>query len=596
MEERYKQFSISLLTVLSLVVGFIYLLAASWLRWGDLFADTNREFWLPLQLLQGKILYREIFYEYGFFPPYFLAGLYRIFGAHINVLVGCGIGLTAGVAILLYKITRLFLDSLIAGLTAFTFLFVFAFGYYYDWSGISHFILPYSFASTFFMFFVCVALYWYLKFLFTAQGRFLWLWSLFMVLALLSRIELSAVIWVGFLAVGGFYLLICRPRSRWSIVFALCSPVLIGSILYGVFLLSMHAWNGFYVSIIQHILTVNKNPFNLRTSGLNDLPLNTSLLFLSLLVHAGIIGLLGIGSACISWFFMRKEQTPFFLFAGAIALLLSAQLSQSQMSLNLQYRGLPMMLGIGIIVCVIQIVRSHDKTKHFAMLTVFVIGLAAMARIVLNATCFGYGFFMLDIGLIGYYLICFEFLKRATTRFRKYLSWEFFAFLLMAYFAWQNIRYWDVSLTRYAEKRLPIQTPRGTLFSWEDLKTQRFIEAIQYLREATPKDATVVVVPEGVGLNFFAERENPSGYHSFMPTLCELIGEQTFITRLTEVHADYVVILHRLAFEYGLPAFGIHYGRDMYRWITEHYHVVKVIGPYPFTSDDFGIAILQKNP
>ena len=595
MEEKDKQFGLGAFVFFSIAASFLYLLAVTWLKWGHLIVDTSREFWVPLQLLEGKILYKDVFYEYGFFPPYFLALLYKLFGVRIGSLVGCGIGITMLMSLLLYKISRFFLDELISGLVVLTFLFVFAFGYYFEeWSGIFNFILPYSFASTFFMLFVTFAVYWFLKFLFSEKEIYLLLWSLCLSFAVFSRIELSVMILIGFGLIGGLFLLQHRGTRRWRWGIYLLSPVVISCLGYVIFLWTMQASGGFQKAIISLIVTLKQDPFNLRTMGINTLSLNSLLMVKSLLLHILIIFFIWIGSFSMTSFFSRKENTPFFLVLGGCALLLAFQISQSRMNLDLQYRSLPLILVIGIVLSVTNIVRAVDVKRHFALLTVYAISLAAMVRIVFNATCFGYGFFMLDLGLIGYYLFFFEIITRPFKRYLKEFSWGFLAFMLLCYFLFLISAYWQTSVVLYAQKSVKLETERGTLYSWNTARTKRFWEAIVYLKENTAPEDTVVVLPEGVGLNFFAQRENPTGYPNFSPPIFRLLGEQNMISRFRQVAVDYIVIVHRLSFEYSLPAFGIHYGKEIYAWIIDNYRLVKLIGPYPFTSDEFGIAIFKK--
>ena len=114
----------SIIAFLAITACFIYLLYATWLRWGHPITDTFREFWVPLQLLKGKILYKEVFYEYGFFPPYFIALLFKLFGVHIMTIVSCGIGIALTFIFILYKLARFFLDEYVSCLVVVTFLFV----------------------------------------------------------------------------------------------------------------------------------------------------------------------------------------------------------------------------------------------------------------------------------------------------------------------------------------------------------------------------------------------------------------------------------------------------------------------------------------
>ena len=47
-----------------------------------------------------------------------------------------------------------------------------------------------------------------------------------------------------------------------------------------------------------------------------------------------------------------------------------------------------------------------------------------------------------------------------------------------------------------------------------------------YLRKNTSQYDSIVVLPEGVGINFFFHRENPTDYYTFILAICKLIGEK----------------------------------------------------------------------
>jgi len=180
---------------------FLYLLAATWLKWGDVVVDTFRDAWAATRLLEGQTPYRDFFYEYGFFTPYFLAALFRAFGVRLSVLVSCGIGMTAALALLLYRSARFMTGRVPATLAVITFFFVCAFSHYF-YPNIFTFILPYSFATTFFLLFLAAALYLFIAAGGAAQRPFIAWWALAMALAFCARPDMAVVAWAAFLAAG----------------------------------------------------------------------------------------------------------------------------------------------------------------------------------------------------------------------------------------------------------------------------------------------------------------------------------------------------------------------------------------------------------
>jgi hypothetical protein len=172
---------------LAVIAAFVYALDTTWLKWGDLIIDTFRDLWVPMQLIDGRVLYRDIFYEYGFIPPYILAIIYRIFGGTILTMVMCGILITVLEAYFLFRISRLFMDAVLSGVLTVNVLTVFAFNRLHTETAIFTYILPYSFAVMFFMLSVTIALFCFLRFICNSRYRDLLAWEIFMVLAFLSR-------------------------------------------------------------------------------------------------------------------------------------------------------------------------------------------------------------------------------------------------------------------------------------------------------------------------------------------------------------------------------------------------------------------------
>ena len=96
---------------------------------------------LPLRLLNGEMLYRDVHYLYPPFSPYFNAFLYRIFGVHLDTLIVSGIVFSMLLVFLCYKILRKLMPP---GETAIAVCFIVVLCVFKP-SG--NLIFPYSFAA-----------------------------------------------------------------------------------------------------------------------------------------------------------------------------------------------------------------------------------------------------------------------------------------------------------------------------------------------------------------------------------------------------------------------------------------------------------------
>lgn len=80
-------------------------------HFGDVFVDSFREAYIPKQILEGKLLYKNIFTIYAPFAYLFNALLFKVFGVNISVLYFAGFIATIVITNLTYKISRIFLDK-----------------------------------------------------------------------------------------------------------------------------------------------------------------------------------------------------------------------------------------------------------------------------------------------------------------------------------------------------------------------------------------------------------------------------------------------------------------------------------------------------
>jgi len=146
----------------------------------------------------------------------------------------------------------------------------------------------------------------------------------------------------------------------------------------------------------------------------------------------------------------------------------------------------------------------------------------------------------------------------------------------------------------YTNKNRKVLTEKGAIYCWENNRSLLFWLAVSYVQNNTPHDATVVVIPEGIGINFFAERENPLRYNTFLPPDLAVISEDTIIEQLARANIGYVLIANRDTSEYGYATFGVDYGKKMALWIYENYTPIKQLGTLS-DKDDSGFLILKKN-
>ena len=129
--------------LVALVCLWAFKLYSTWGAWGNLTVDSGHEMYIPALLAQGKTLYLDTWFTFGPASAYFNSYLFRIFGAHLNVLYWAGAMAALGSAVLLY-LTGMRLSAWRVGWAAGAVLLLEAFQ-----PTLFCFPLPYSFAAAY---------------------------------------------------------------------------------------------------------------------------------------------------------------------------------------------------------------------------------------------------------------------------------------------------------------------------------------------------------------------------------------------------------------------------------------------------------------
>ncbi|HEY0781099.1 MAG TPA: glycosyltransferase family 39 protein, partial [Thermoanaerobaculia bacterium] len=115
--------------------------------WPDAIVDFGRELYVPWQLAQGKVLYRDIAYQNGPLSPYWNRLWFAVLGVSLRTLVVANLAAMAALLVLLDRLLREMAGALAATLGGLTFVLLFGFAQLipignYNW------LCPYSHEMT----------------------------------------------------------------------------------------------------------------------------------------------------------------------------------------------------------------------------------------------------------------------------------------------------------------------------------------------------------------------------------------------------------------------------------------------------------------
>lgn len=622
--------NLNILIYFIILSSILFLLKITWMKWGGIIIDIGRDIYIPLEISKGKILYSDIFYTNGPFPIYLHTLLYKLLGAHIHMPMICGIVITFLTALLLYKISRFFMGPICGSLIPLTFIFVCAFGNYVGLNNYN-FIFPYTYTATYGILFSIAAFYYFIKFIYYKGPKNLIFYSIFTSLVLLCKIDIGMPLLVTSIPIIFFY----RPIKNKRVIYILISlsSIIITLIVYGLFCFKTNfltiMYKNFYKITIN--LPTSNNYFAKRLIGTQDLIGNMRLLAYSTFSYLFIL----ICFLSFDYILNNLENNivikSFITFTIYLLTSIILIFFRNFITPYIQYRPLPLICTIIILYSFwksfikingkenqslfkTEVAESSpvsmleknsfsppkdlppsciDKTtKHCAIFSISLFSLLLILRIILRVSAEHYGFYLLIPGLISYYLFFFiiipDFLKKFTRNGLYYLA-SFILFVLLI------INHFNFYSPIYEKRTLKISSKRGTIYHLNHIMCIRYRDLIEYLINNAKPNETLIVIPEGIDVNFFTAMDNPIFYNSYMPSILELKDKELeIISQIYKNKVDYIVIIQRETSEYGPPRFGIDYGKELFSWIKKNYEIIKTFGPLPFTTNEFGIAVTKR--
>ena len=127
-------------------------------KFGDIIVDSFREAYIPEQVANGQILYKNIFSIYAPFAYLFNALIFKIFGSNLKVLYFLGLFFSIGIINITYLTSNLFLEKKYS----FSIILLIISGAILS-PNVFNYIFPYSYGILYGLFFILLSIYFLLK-------------------------------------------------------------------------------------------------------------------------------------------------------------------------------------------------------------------------------------------------------------------------------------------------------------------------------------------------------------------------------------------------------------------------------------------------
>ncbi|HEV2521019.1 MAG TPA: hypothetical protein VGT24_01450 [Candidatus Acidoferrales bacterium] len=569
-----------------IIVAATALLASfTWGHWGDFQIDNGREIYVPAAILQGKLLFRDIWYMYGPLAPYAQALLFRIFGIRLTVLYVFGLALAAGSALLAFEVgCQLGLEIIPTMVAPFIFL---SEGFH---PFIFNVVFPYSYAAALAVFLGWAFLYFTIRQILRRRLPDLFIAALLVSLALLTKQEfgIACLAVLAFEIAGSYWVdgSFAGFRKNLFVCLAGLTPAVAG---YGWFVWKLSAKVVFFDNWIS-----TPGTFYMKTFGMFMIPAQgfrfipheilqmTEMAALAVMIWLVIA--LANGMGIKMW-----KSRPVLLLLILLADLLLAYVSvfganewphfvKRYLREAVFPHGLFFVALLFTLQAIWKLWQRKDYAQSLAEAALGIYATLSSLRVMLRLfpSAYNYGvFFNVPVFLI-FVIVLVRMARWAGQSLEPGNRKTLVACILGAEAILAAIMF----LPNPGLLPAPLQTDIGTFYTHRDISIL-FPEIISFMKTHTRNGKDILVLPEPPSLYTFAGMQSPTRWYSLLPGVVAPDQERVFIQEAASSDVRYVLISNRPMPEYRVTTFGQGYDEVIFQWITTNFRKVGQFGPLP---------------
>jgi hypothetical protein len=565
--------------------GLIVVVAAvlawhTWATWGDIQIDCGRELYVPVEILRGKLLYRDIFYPYGPLAPYVGALLIDIFGPHLVVLYLFGIAVAIGCAMLLLEIGTT-LEGRAAGLTAALALLLMGFA-----PGIFNFPLPYSYGATIGVLLSVLCAWFTLRNIFDRPGPNLLMAGFAASLTLLTKQEFGIACYLMLAFVLVMEAVLQRSMRPLLRGIAACAPgILLWVAIYGWFF-----WT------LTPAFMVDANWVGLPGTAMHAYGAHFYSLVGQRFIPREMLALTMLAAVCLMlWFVLAKARSGVrnIVLGIVIAIAVAHRFDLLSDRLDVTTTVLTALLvyPIGMFIidggfvghAIYKLNQSADR-RHLAEAAFGTFALVPAIRVFAAVKPYGYSIYLAVPLFLVFVVAISRCIKAATPAFSADQQRGLVNYLLGAEVVMLGL----ICVPTPTQRTATLQTSWGIIYvEPEEANVARKILA--FIAEQKHTGRQVALLPEATMLYALGDIEAPDRWYMVVPGILSPGQEEVLLTDLNRSQPDYILITSRKTTEYGADYFGVDYDQKIYQWIESNYRIAGQFGR--FRRDDSGSAM-----
>ncbi len=574
------------------------MLGWTWLKWPDVLVDFGQQLYLPWQITEGAVLYRDLAYFHGPLAPYFTALLFELFGTSLMTLVAANLLVVAAIAVLIYRLLLAVGDHLSAAVAGVVFMTLFGFGQYLT-VGNFNYVTPYEHSMTYGLLLALAALSLLGRFMHRGGLGALAGSGLFLGLAFLTKAEvwLAAAAAIG-MGLGLAVVLHAPPGPRRPVVaLAVFCGAALAPLAVSVALLAtaMPLHDAIIGTLGSWPAIVDGRTADLRfyREGLGTLHAGTNagILLLMTAFEAALIGAAVAGSVA----FRRWPAVGAAAASAALGVLFWLILKAIPTAVWM-WRPLPVvMIAAGIAVAWQLGARRHrpqEARRLILALALIAFALGMLLKMILNARVPQYGFVLAMPAALVTVVLLLSWIPSWIRRFGGepwVVRGAGLALVLVTIAV-----HLPLIGAQLAVKTCAVGAGADRMLV-DPVRCRLVNQALDEIERVVGPGQTFAALPEGVILNYLARRVNPTPHNNFMPPGVAVFGEEDMLRRLQANPPDVLALVHKDTSDFGFPLFGRDYGQPIVRWIDEHYEEISLIGERPLQERRrYGILLLRR--
>ncbi len=555
----------------------------TWGHWGDIQIDCGREMYVPVEILRGKLLFRDIWYQYGPLTPYVQALAFALFGININVLYVIGMILVISSALLLFEIGRNFQSVLPAAMAPAIFFLVESFR-----PSLFNFVFPYSYAASIAACFGLACLFFTVRHAITGRLRWLIFAALCTSLALLTKQEFGIACFavLGFEAIAS-----CLNRHSWRELttngFA-CAAGLVPALFGYGFLI----WKVSAKAIFVDNWVMTPGTYTMRTIGHYKMALEGVRFGLNEWSAAALGAMVSVTLwfviAYVNAFAIRKlgfRRLRYFVFVVgadiAVALVVIMLGSSAWAGLAAFIGQIVFPKGIFLIGCAFMFLalwkvwRAHGQAGNLAEAALGIYAVLVGLRVMMEMLP-GIGYAVFFNGPV--FLVFAIVVARAVASGGRSLDVQRRHLLVGCMLSAEAVLLVIGLFPRRDMLSARLKTEFGTIYTNAD-RAALFPQIVSFIKTHTHNGKDILVLPESPSLYFFSGMQSPSRWYEAQPGVLDPKQELALINEAESAHVQYVLLCNRHVDEFGVAPFGIGYDKSIYKWIMANYIKIGQFGP-----------------